>query len=71
MKACNNGVVKSLAQQMPANSRAIASAVVALANDPQTAVHHLRPDRATDLPLPDGRRRLASVARQDVENARQ
>ena len=58
MKAGNIGLVKSLAQQMPANYQSIASAVVALANDPNSVLTFARTTGATDFTRSDGRRRL-------------
>ena len=49
MKAGNIGLVKSLAQQMPANYQSIASAVVAPANDPNSVLTFARTTGATDF----------------------
>ncbi len=70
MKAGNIGLVKSLAQQMPANYQSIASAVVALANDPNSVLTFARTTGATDFTRRMAAVAFASVARQDVENAR-
>ena len=70
MKAGNIGLVKSLAQQMPANYQSIASAVVALANDPNSVLTFARTTGATDFTRQMAAVAFASVARQDVENAR-
>ncbi len=58
MKAGNIGLVKSLAQQMPANYQSIASAVVALANDPNSVLTFARTTGGDGLYPSDGRRRL-------------
>lgn len=70
MKAGNIGLVKSLAQQMPANYQSIASAVVALANDPNSVLTFARTTGATDFTRQMAAVAFASVARQDVENTR-
>jgi soluble lytic murein transglycosylase len=69
MKAGNTGLVKSLAQQMPPTIRR-SSAVVALANDPNSVMTFARTTGATDFTRQMAAVAFASVARQDVENAR-
>ncbi len=63
MKAGNIGLVKSLAQQMPANYQSIASAVVALANDPNSVLTFARTTGATDFTRQMAAVAFASVAR--------
>ena len=55
---------------MPANYQSIASAVVALANDPNSVLTFARTTGATDFTRQMAAVAFASVARQDVENAR-
>ncbi len=64
MKAGNIGLVKSLAQQMPANYQSIASAVVAPANDPNSVLTFARTTGATDFTRQMAAVAFASVARQ-------
>ncbi|HAT1620698.1 TPA: murein transglycosylase [Raoultella planticola] len=70
MKAGNTGLVSVLAQQMPPEYQTISSAVVALANDPNTVMTFARTTGATDFTRQMAAVAFASVARQDVENAR-
>ncbi len=70
MKAGNTSLVRVLAQQMPSNYQSIASAVVALANDPNSVMTFARTTGATDFTRQMAAVAFASVARQDVENAR-
>jgi soluble lytic murein transglycosylase len=70
MKAGNTGLVTALAGQMPAQYQTIASAIIALANDPNSVMTFARTTGATDFTRQMAAVAFASVARQDVENAR-
>ena len=70
MKAGNTSLVRSLAQQMPPEYLTISSAIVALANDPNTVMNFARTTGATDFTRQMAAVAYESVARQDVENAR-
>ena len=69
MKAGNTRLVTALAGQMPSDYQTISSAVIALANDPNSVLTFARSTGSTDFT-----RQMAavaaSVARDDVENAR-
>ncbi|MCP5581163.1 murein transglycosylase, partial [Klebsiella pneumoniae] len=58
------------AGQMPADYQTIASAVIGLANDPNTVLTFARTTGATDFTRQMAAVAFASVARDDVENAR-
>ena len=70
MKAGNTRLVTVLAGQMPADYQTIASAVIGLANDPNTVLTFARTTGATDFTRQMAAVAFASVARDDVENAR-
>lgn len=70
MKAGNTSLVRVLAQQMPADYQTISTAVIALANDPNSVMTFARTTGATDFTRQMAAVAFASVARQDVENAR-
>ncbi|CZX22825.1 murein transglycosylase [Enterobacter hormaechei] len=70
MKAGNTRLVTVLAGQMPADYQTIASAVISLANDPNTVLTFARTTGATDFTRQMAAVAFASVAREDVENAR-
>lgn len=70
MKAGNTSLVRVLAQQMPADYQTIATAVIALADDPNSVMTFARTTGATDFTRQMAAVAFASVARQDVENAR-
>ncbi|MBA7931875.1 murein transglycosylase [Klebsiella sp. RHBSTW-00215] len=70
MKAGNTSLVRVLAQQMPSDYQTISTAVVALANDPNSVMTFARTTGATDFTRQMAAVAFASVARQDVENAR-
>mgnify|MGYP000421648937 FL=1 len=70
MKAGNTSLVRVLAQQMPSDYQTIATAVIALANDPNSVMTFARTPGATDFTRQMAAVAFASVARQDVENAR-
>ena len=70
MKAGNTRLVTVLAGQMPADYQTIASAVISLANDPNTVLTFARTTVATDFTRQMAAVAFASVARDDVENAR-
>jgi soluble lytic murein transglycosylase len=70
MKAGNTSLVRLLAQQMPSDYQTIATAVIALANDPNSVMTFARTTGATDFTRQMAAVAFASVARQDVENAR-
>lgn len=70
MKAENTSLVRVLAQQMPSDYQTIATAVIALANDPNSVMTFARTTGATDFTRQMAAVAFASVARQDVENAR-
>ncbi|EQA9813068.1 TPA: murein transglycosylase [Klebsiella oxytoca] len=70
IKAGNTSLVRVLAQQMPSDYQTIATAVIALANDPNSVMTFARTTGATDFTRQMAAVAFASVARQDVENAR-
>ncbi|EIT7318036.1 murein transglycosylase [Enterobacter hormaechei] len=70
MKTGNTRLVTVLAGQMPADYQTIASAVIGLANDPNTVLTFARTTGATDFTRQMAAVAFASVARDDVENAR-
>ena len=70
MKAGNTSLVKSLANQMPADYQTIASAVVSLANNPNSVLTFAQSTGSTDFTRQMAAVAFTSVARQDVENAR-
>lgn len=70
MKAGNTSLVRVLARQMPSDYQTIATAVIALANDPNSVMTFARTTGATDFTRQMAAVAFASVARQDVENAR-
>ncbi|WP_303754942.1 murein transglycosylase [Enterobacter hormaechei] len=70
MKAGNTRLVTVLAGQMPADYQTIASAVIGLANDPNTVLTFARTTGSTDFTRQMAAVAFASVARDDVENAR-
>ncbi|AYU95811.1 TPA: murein transglycosylase [Enterobacter hormaechei subsp. xiangfangensis] len=70
MKAGNTRLVTVLAGQMPADYQTIASAVIGLANDPNAVLTFARTTGATDFTRQMAAVAFASVARDDVENAR-
>ncbi len=70
MKAGNTGPVTVLAGQMPADYQTIASAIISLANNPNTVLTFARTTGATDFTRQMAAVAFASVARQDAENAR-
>ncbi|WP_308561951.1 murein transglycosylase [uncultured Klebsiella sp.] len=70
MKAGNTSLVRVLAQQMPPDYQTISTAVIALANDPNSVMTFARTTGATDFTRQMAAAAFASVARQDVENAR-
>lgn len=70
MKAGNTSLVRVLAQQMPSDYQTIATAVIALANDPNSVMTFAGTTGATDFTRQMAAVAFASVARQDVENAR-
>ena len=70
MKAGNTGLVTALAGQMPADYQTIASAIIALANNPNSVMTFARTTGATDFTRQMAAVAFASVARQDAENAR-
>lgn len=70
MKAGNTRLVTSLANQMPAEYQTISSAIVSLANNPNSVLSFAQSTGATDFTRQMAAVAFASVARQDVENAR-
>ncbi|MGU0016791.1 hypothetical protein ACVXG9_23285 [Escherichia coli] len=70
MKAGDTGLVTVLAGQMPADYQTIASAIISLANNPNTVLTFARTTGATDFTRQMAAVAFASVARQDAENAR-
>ncbi|MBB1198887.1 murein transglycosylase [Enterobacteriaceae bacterium 89] len=70
MKAGNTSLVTSLANQMPAQYQTIASAVVSLANNPNSVLTFAQSTGATDFTRQMAAVAFASVARQDADNAR-
>jgi len=70
MKAGNTQLVTVLANQMPAEYQTISTAIITLANDPNSVLTFARTTGATDFTRQMAEEAFASVARQDVENAR-
>ncbi|EOC1287498.1 murein transglycosylase [Cronobacter muytjensii] len=70
MKEGNTRLVSSLASQLPSDYQTISSALVSLANDPNSVMTFVRSVGATDFTRQMAAVAFASVARQDVENAR-
>ena len=70
MKAGNTRLVTLLAGQMPADYQTISTAIIALANDPNSVMNFARTTGATDFTRQMAAEAFESVARQDVENAR-
>lgn len=70
MKAGNTRLVTALAGQMPSDYQTISTAVIALANDPNSVLTFARSTGATDFTRQMAAVAFASVARDDVENAR-
>ncbi|WP_227318336.1 murein transglycosylase [Cedecea davisae] len=70
MKEGNTSLVNALAGQMPADYQTIASALISLQNNPSTVLTFANSVGATDFTRQAAAIAFASVARQDVENAR-
>lgn len=70
MKAGNTSLVIHLANQLPSDYQTISSNVVALAADPDSVMTFARSTSPTDFTRQMVAAAFASVARQDVENAR-
>lgn len=70
MKAGNTRLVTALAGQMPSDYQTISSAVISLANDPNSVLTFARSTGATDFTRQMAAVAFTSVARDDVENAR-
>nr|WP_202627341.1 murein transglycosylase [Cronobacter muytjensii] len=70
MKEGNTRLVSSLASQLPSDYQTISGALVSLANDPNSVMTFVRSVGATDFTRQMAAVAFASVARQDVENAR-
>lgn len=70
MKEGNTSLVNALANQMPADYQTIASALISLQNNPSTVLTFANSVGATDFTRQAAAIAFASVARQDVENAR-
>ena len=70
MKAGNTRLVTMLAGQMPSDYQTISTAVISLANDPNSVLTFARSTGATDFTRQMAAVAFASVARDDVENAR-
>lgn len=70
MKAGNTRLVTALAGQMPSDYQTISSAVIGLANDPNSVLTFARSTGATDFTRQMAAVAFTSVARDDVENAR-
>ncbi|AJZ88092.1 murein transglycosylase [Cedecea neteri] len=70
MKEGNTSLVNALANQMPAEYQTISSALVSLQNNPGTVLTFANTVGATDFTRQAAAIAFASVARQDVENAR-
>lgn len=70
MKAGNTRLVTALAGQMPSDYQTISSAVIGLANDPNSVLAFARSTGATDFTRQMAAVAFTSVARDDVENAR-
>ncbi|MXG71652.1 murein transglycosylase [Escherichia coli] len=69
MKAGNTRLVTALAGQMPSDYQTISSAVIGLANDPNSVLTFARSTGATDFTRQMAAVAFTSVARDDVENA--
>lgn len=70
MKAGNTRLVTALAGQMPSDYQTISSAVIGLANNPNSVLTFARGTGATDFTRQMAAVAFTSVARDDVENAR-
>ncbi|MGK9172490.1 murein transglycosylase [Yokenella regensburgei] len=70
MKAGNTRLVTLLAGQMPSDYQTISTAIITLANDPNSVMNFARTTGATDFTRQMAAEAFESVARQDVENAR-
>ena len=70
MNAGNTRLVTALAGQMPSDYQTISSAVIGLANDPNSVLTFARSTGATDFTRQMAAVAFTSVARDDVENAR-
>ena len=70
MKAGNTRLVTTLAGQMPSEYQTISSAVIQLANNPDTVMDFARTTGATDFTRQMAEVAFTSVAREDAENAR-
>ncbi|ELY6344866.1 murein transglycosylase [Cronobacter muytjensii] len=70
MKEGNTRLVSSLASQLPSDYQTISSALVSLANDPNSVMTFVRSVGATDFTRQMAAVAFASVAREDAENAR-
>lgn len=70
MKEGNTRLVSTLASQMPADYQTVSSALISLANDPNSVLTFARSVGATDFTRQMAAVAFASVARQDAENAR-
>ncbi|MBV8043826.1 murein transglycosylase [Pluralibacter sp.] len=70
MKAGNTSLVTALAGQMPSSYQTISSAIVSLANNPNSVLSFAQSTGATDFTRQMAAEAFESVARQDVENAR-
>ncbi|WP_226571965.1 murein transglycosylase [Mangrovibacter yixingensis] len=70
MKSGNTSLVNSLAGQLPDNDLTLSSSVISLADDPQTVLSFSRTVKPSDFTRRLVELAFASVARQDVENAR-
>jgi Soluble lytic murein transglycosylase and related regulatory proteins (some contain LysM/invasin domains) len=70
MKAGNTQLVTLLAGQMPADYQTISQAIINLANNPNSVMTFATTTGATDFTRQMAAGAFASVARQDVENAR-
>ena len=70
MKAGNTRLVTTLAGQMPSDYQTISSAVIGLANNPNSVMTFARTTGATNFTREMAEEAFTSVARDDVENAR-
>lgn len=70
MKAGNTRLVTLLAGQMPADYQTISAAIITLANNPMSVMTFATTTGATDFTRQMAAEAFASVAREDVENAR-
>ncbi|MFP2239307.1 murein transglycosylase [Pseudescherichia vulneris] len=70
MQAGNTRLATTLANQMPGDYQTIASAVVSLANNPNSVLTFAQSTGVTDFTRQMAAIAFSSVARQDVENAR-